>query len=41
LLGNAAWPESIRWISLAVAVVLALVNIAIRRPAPEKTATQS
>ena len=42
LLGiNAAWPESIRWISLAVAVVLALVNIAIRRPAPAKAAAQS
>lgn len=38
---NAAWPDSIRWISLAVAVVLALVNIAIRRPAPEKTAAQA
>ncbi len=35
LLGiTGAWPESIRWISLGVAVVLALGNIVIRRPAP-------
>lgn len=38
---NAAWPESIRWISLAVAVVLAVVNVMIRRPVPAKTAAQS
>jgi putative oxidoreductase len=35
---NAAWPESIRWITLAVAVVLALVNVMIRRPAPAPAA---
>jgi putative oxidoreductase len=34
------WTETSVWITLAIAVVLALLNLAVRRSAPQKSATQ-
>jgi hypothetical protein len=36
-LGLTTWPESIAWIALGSAVLLALVNVVARRPAPKQT----
>lgn len=34
-----AWTDSLRWIVIATAVVLAVLNLLIRRPAPQVAAT--
>jgi hypothetical protein len=36
LLGLTAWPANVTWISLGAAVVLALGNVLVRRPAPQQ-----
>jgi len=37
LLGlSAIWPANLTWIALGVAVLLALGNILVRRPAPQQ-----
>ncbi len=41
LLGiNSIWSESSRWIVIAIAIVLALGNLAVRRPAQQQVASQ-